>query len=58
MVEILTTADRRFGTRHSRAYYDRALHVAFKNRSGLAKTADSILNVKKAGPAEGRINAG
>ncbi len=29
MVEVLTTADHKFGTRHSRAYYDRALHVAF-----------------------------
>jgi SpoVK/Ycf46/Vps4 family AAA+-type ATPase len=29
MVEILTTADRRFGTVHSRAYYDRAVHLAF-----------------------------
>ena len=29
MFEILATADRRFGTGHSRSYYDRALHVAF-----------------------------
>jgi len=29
MLQILTTADARFGTTHSRTYYDRALHVAF-----------------------------
>lgn len=29
MLAILTGADRRFGTTHSRTYYDRALHVAF-----------------------------
>lgn len=29
MFEILVTADRRFGTAHSRAYYDRAIHMAF-----------------------------
>lgn len=29
MLQILTGADRRFGTTHSRTYYDRALHVAF-----------------------------
>ena len=29
MFEILVTADRRFGTRHSRAYYDRSLNLAF-----------------------------
>lgn len=29
MFEILVTADRRFGTAHSRSYYDRALHLAF-----------------------------
>lgn len=29
MFEILVTADRRFGTSHSRTYYDRALHLSF-----------------------------
>ena len=29
MFEILVTADQRFGTGHSRAYYDRAIHLAF-----------------------------
>jgi hypothetical protein len=29
MFEILVTADRRFGTSHSRNYYDRALNLAF-----------------------------
>ena len=29
LFEILVGADRRFGTRHSRTYYDRALHLAF-----------------------------
>ncbi|MEO6629465.1 MAG: hypothetical protein ABIP03_12970, partial [Aquihabitans sp.] len=29
MLEILTTADRRFGSAHARTYYDRALHLAF-----------------------------
>jgi energy-coupling factor transporter ATP-binding protein EcfA2 len=29
LFEILVTADRRFGTTHSRTYYDRALHLAF-----------------------------
>ncbi|MCU1357315.1 MAG: putative sporulation protein [Acidimicrobiales bacterium] len=29
MLQILTGADRRFGTTHSRIYYDRAMHVAF-----------------------------
>lgn len=29
MFEILVAADRRFGTAHSRDYYDRALHLAF-----------------------------
>ncbi len=29
MFEILVTADRRFATTHSRAYYDRAIHLAF-----------------------------
>lgn len=29
MMEILVSADRRFGTDHSRTYYDRALHLAF-----------------------------
>ncbi|CAN5777160.1 hypothetical protein BH23ACT2_BH23ACT2_30790 [soil metagenome] len=29
LFEILVTADRRFGTSHSRTYYDRALHLAF-----------------------------
>ncbi|MCU1497662.1 MAG: putative sporulation protein, partial [Acidimicrobiales bacterium] len=29
MFEILVTADGRFGTAHSRAYYDRAIHLAF-----------------------------
>ncbi|MGI8755779.1 MAG: AAA family ATPase, partial [Acidimicrobiales bacterium] len=29
MLAILTDADLRFGTTHSRTYYDRALHVAF-----------------------------
>lgn len=29
MFEILVAADRRFGTRHSRTYYDRALNLAF-----------------------------
>jgi hypothetical protein len=29
MLQVLTGADRRFGTTHSRVYYDRALHVAF-----------------------------
>jgi hypothetical protein len=29
MAEILVSADRRFGTAHSRTYYDRALHLAF-----------------------------
>jgi SpoVK/Ycf46/Vps4 family AAA+-type ATPase len=29
MFEILVTADQRFGTAHSRTYYDRALHLAF-----------------------------
>jgi hypothetical protein len=29
LVDILTTADRRFGTVHSRVYYDRAVHLAF-----------------------------
>ncbi|MEZ5138854.1 MAG: AAA family ATPase [Acidimicrobiales bacterium] len=29
LFEILVTADRRFGTAHSRTYYDRALHLAF-----------------------------
>lgn len=29
MFEILVTADRRYGTSYSRAYYDRALHLAF-----------------------------
>ncbi len=29
MAEILVSADRRFGTANSRAYYDRALHLAF-----------------------------
>ncbi len=29
MLGILTGADERFGTTHSRTYYDRALHVAF-----------------------------
>ncbi|CAN5621512.1 hypothetical protein BH10ACT1_BH10ACT1_20160 [soil metagenome] len=29
MFEILVTADRRFSTTHSRAYYDRAIHLAF-----------------------------
>ena len=29
MLEILTTADRRFGCTHARTYYDRALHLAF-----------------------------
>ena len=29
MLEVLAGADRRFGTTHSRVYYDRALHLAF-----------------------------
>lgn len=29
MFEILVVADQRFGTAHSRTYYDRALHLAF-----------------------------
>ena len=29
MMEILISADRRFGTAHSRTYYDRSLHLAF-----------------------------
>jgi hypothetical protein len=29
MFEILVVADKRFGTSHSRTYYDRALHLAF-----------------------------
>jgi SpoVK/Ycf46/Vps4 family AAA+-type ATPase len=29
MAEILISADRKFGTSHSRTYYDRALHLAF-----------------------------
>jgi Cdc6-like AAA superfamily ATPase len=29
MFEILVAADQRFGTSHSRTYYDRALHLAF-----------------------------
>ena len=29
MLQILTGADRKFGTTHSRTYYDRAMHVAF-----------------------------
>jgi energy-coupling factor transporter ATP-binding protein EcfA2 len=29
LFEILVSADRRFGTSHSRTYYDRALHLAF-----------------------------
>lgn len=29
LFEILVAADRRFGTAHSRTYYDRALHLAF-----------------------------
>ena len=29
LFEILVTADRRFGTAHSRTYYDAALHLAF-----------------------------
>ena len=29
LFEILVSADRRFGTTHSRTYYDRALHLAF-----------------------------
>jgi len=29
MFEILVTADQRFATGHSRAYYDRAIHLAF-----------------------------